>query len=50
MILKFVMWYIKRMYKMIGQDIMSIKGTGKDAPCYLLYTEKPSICERMEEF
>jgi hypothetical protein len=37
-------------YKHYKQPIFYIKGTGKDYPHYLLYTESENVYKRMDDF
>jgi hypothetical protein len=37
-------------YKKYGKPIMYIKGTGKQYPSYLLYTENEEVYKRMDKF
>lgn len=50
MILKIVMWYLHIRYKKQKDDILYIKGTGKQYPRYLLYTENEKVYKRMDDF
>lgn len=50
MLKKVVMWYLHQQYKKYGRSVFYIRGTGSDYPKYLLYTEKESVYERMDEF
>ena len=45
---RFIMWLCHRQYKKYGMPIFYIKGTGKDYPNYLIYTEDKNIYERMD--
>lgn len=47
--IRFVMWVLHLYYKRYGEAIFYIKGTGKDYPRYLLYTEDSEVYRRMEE-
>jgi hypothetical protein len=51
---KFLLWlvhlYLHYNYKKYRQPILYIKGTGKDYPRYLLYTEDPAVYRRMDDF
>jgi len=38
-----VFWYLRKLYKKYGEHILFIKGTEKDFPKYLLYTENESV-------
>lgn len=48
--IRFVMWILHLYYKKYGEAIFYVKGTGKDYPKYLLYTENPNVYRRMDEF
>lgn len=37
-------------YKRYKRPMLYIKGTGKDYPRYLLYTENENVYKRMDEF
>lgn len=50
MIDRFIMWLLHLRYKKYGMPIFYIKGTGKDFPKYLLYTEDAKLYYRMERF
>lgn len=51
MLVKVIMFLCKIQYKKNnGKPILYIKGTGKDYPNYLLYTEDENVSKRMEEF
>ena len=50
MITNFVMWWLSKQYKKYGEAIFCIKGTGKDYPRYLLFTENEAVYNRMDEF
>jgi len=50
LITKFVMWWLSKECKKYGKAIFYIKGTGKDYPRYLLYTENEAVRNRMDEF
>lgn len=51
MITRFVMWWLSRQRKKYGNKaIFYIRGTGKDYPRYLLFTENESVYNRMEDF
>lgn len=50
MILRFVMWYLHIRYKKQKDDIFYIKGTEKQYPKYLLYTENENVYKRMDDF
>lgn len=45
-----IMLILHRMYVKTGNDIMYIRGVGKDYPKYLLYTENPNVYKRMDDF
>ena len=52
MINKFIMWYmqrqLKRLQKTQNTPYIFIKGTGKDYPKYLMYTNSVSVRETMQ--
>ncbi len=50
MLLKLVILYLHWQYKRYKQPIFYIKGTGKDYPRYLLYTEDANVYKRMNDF
>lgn len=50
MITRLIMWLCHIQYNHFKQDIFYIKGTGKDYPKYLLYTENPITYDRMDRF
>ena len=50
MLARFVMFIMHLYYKHEGQPIYYIKGTGKDYPKYLLYTEDEHVYRRMDMF
>ncbi len=50
MIKRFVMWWLHRQCIKYGKPILYIKGTGKDYPKYLLYTEDEWVYRRMDIF
>lgn len=50
MIEKIIMWLCHIQYIKYKKSIFFIKGTGKDYPKYLLYTENPSTFDRMDRF
>lgn len=50
MIHKLIMWLCHLEYRRYKRDIFYIKGTGKDYPKYLLYTEDENVYKRMEDF
>ena len=45
-----VMLILHKLYVKQGSDILSIKGTGKEYPRYMLYSELPNVYKRMDEF
>ena len=45
-----VMWYLRRQYRKFGKPILYVRGTGKDYPRYILYTEDANVYKRMEDF
>lgn len=47
-ITKLVMWWIHRQYLKYGETIFYIRGTGRDYPRYLLYTEEPRVYEKFD--
>ena len=47
---KIVMWCMRRLYRTYKQPICYIRGTGKDYPRYILYTENANVYKRMEDF
>ena len=47
---RFVMWWLHRRYKKTGMPIYYIKGTKKDYPKYLIYTEDEAVYKRMDRF
>lgn len=49
MIDKFIMWLCHLRYKKYGMPIFYIKGTGKDYPKYLVYTENEFVYNRMDK-
>ena len=49
MISKLIMWLCSIQYEKYGKSIFYIKGTGKDYPKYLLYTEQKNVADRMDE-
>jgi hypothetical protein len=50
MIAKIIMFLCHLQYKKYKQPILYIKGTGKEYPHYLLYTEDKNVYKRMDEF
>ena len=48
--IRFVIWILHLHYKKYGKSIFYVKGTGKDYPKYLLYTENANVYRRMDEF
>ena len=50
MLVRLIMWLCHIQYKRYKEPIYYIKGTGKDYPKYLLYTENPSTYDRMDRF
>ena len=48
MITRLVMWWIHRQYLKYGEPIFYIRGTDKDYPRYLLYTEEPRVHEKFD--
>lgn len=50
MIDRLIMWLCHLKYKKHKMPIFYIKGTGKDYPKYLLYTENKFIYNRMDIF
>ena len=49
-IVKIIMWLCHILYKKDSMPIHYIRGTGKDYPRYLLYTEDEHVYQRMDEF
>lgn len=49
-IAKFVMWWCGKECKKYGKPIYYIKGTGKDYPNYLLFTNDKEVYHRMDKF
>ena len=49
MIAKLIMFLCRLQYKKYKKPIFYIKGTNKDYPRYLLYTEDKSTYERMDD-
>lgn len=50
MIIRLIMWLCHIYYKKYREDIFYIKGTNKDYPKYLLYTENENVYSRMDKF
>lgn len=50
MIDKLIMWLCHIRYEKYGMPIFYIRGTGKDYPKQLLYTESESVYQRMDKF
>lgn len=48
MITRFVMWWIHKQYLKHNKPIFFIKGTDKDYPRYLLYTENEDLHEHFD--
>lgn len=48
MIDRFIMWLCHLRYKRYGMPIFYIKGTGKDYPKYLVYTENENVYKKMD--
>lgn len=48
MITKLVMWWIHWQYLKYRETIFYIRGTGRDYPRYLLYTEEPRVYEKFD--
>lgn len=48
--MRLVIWYLRRLYKKTGKPILFLKGTGKDYPMYILYTEDEHAYDRMDNF
>lgn len=48
MIDRLIMWLCHLKYKKYGKPIFYIKGTGKDYPRYLLFTEDASVYRKMD--
>ena len=48
MIDRFIMWLCHLRYKRYGMPIFYIKGTGKDYPKYLVYTENEFVYKKMD--
>lgn len=48
--LRLVIWYLHKQYLRHNQPIFYIKGTEKDFPKYLLYTEDINVYKRMDSF
>lgn len=49
-ILNLIMFLCHIQHKKVKQQIMYIKGTGKQYPSYMIYTEDKNIYKRMDEF
>ena len=49
-LVRLIMWLCHIECKRYKQDIFFIKGTGKDFPKYLLYTENINTYNRMDKF
>lgn len=47
---RFIIWCLHKLYLKQNQPILYIRGTGKDFPKYLLYTENPNVYKRMDDF
>ena len=47
MIIRFIIWYMSRLYKKGGWPLYEINGTGEDYPKYLLYTENERCRDKM---
>lgn len=50
MLAKIIMFLCSIYYKKYNKPILYIKGTGKQYPHYLLYTEDKNIYDRMNKF
>ena len=50
MLERLVMWWLHRQYLKYDKAIFYSKGTGKDYPKYLLYTEDTNVYKRMDQF
>jgi hypothetical protein len=48
MIDRFIMWLCHLRYKRYGMPTFYIKGTGKDYPKYLVYTENENVYKKMD--
>lgn len=48
MIDRFIMWLCHLRYKRYGMPIFYIKGTGKDYPKHLIYTENENVYKKMD--
>jgi hypothetical protein len=48
--LRVIMFLCSILYKKYNKPILYIKGTGKDYPRYLLYTQDENVYKRMDEF
>jgi hypothetical protein len=47
---RIIMFLCSIYYKKYGEPIFYIKGTGKNYPKYLLYTEDRNVYKRMDKF
>jgi len=50
MIEHLIMFLCHILYKKVKRPILYIKGTGKQSPKYLLYTENENVSKRMDNF
>jgi len=50
MLIRIILFLCRIYYKKHGQPILYIKGTGRDYPRHLLYTEDEEQYKRMDEF
>ena len=50
MLVRLIMWLCHLNYKKWGKPIYYVKGTGKDYPKYLIYTEDERVYRRMDDF
>ncbi|WP_169829602.1 hypothetical protein [Clostridium estertheticum] len=50
MLANIIMFLCSIYSKKYNKPIAYIKGTGKQYPCYLLYTESKKVYERMDKF
>ncbi|MEQ6049504.1 hypothetical protein U2I53_10700 [Lysinibacillus capsici] len=50
MLAKLIMFLCHIQHKRYGNDLLYIKGKGKDYPKYLLYTENENVYSRMDNF
>lgn len=48
MIERFIMWYLHKQYMKYGMPTYYIRGTDKDFPRYLLYTENEVMYRRFD--